>query len=277
MPILLVTGQIFGIIALALAGGKIGQLLAQKPRSIWLGGFLLLLLPLLLIGLARKLPQLEFMPPCLWLMAGRSEFVVLAFLIPALLSIPAAQLPLPRQRWLVQVLGGLCVCSYSVFPFLMPPLHRASLQKLPTSIDRDGVCLQGTGYTCGPAASVTAMRRLGVAADEGPLALTAFSSLYAGTPPDSLCVAIDELYGSQGVTTEFRYCASADELELPAVAVLKWGTMTDHYVAVLSISAEEVIVGDPLHGKVKMPRATFDQRWRHCAILFKRKTSASHN
>ena len=92
---------------------------------------------------------------------------------------------------------------------------------------------------------------------------------------DSLCVAIDELYGSQGVTTEFRYCATAEELQLPAVAVLKWGTMTDHYVAVLSCSTEEVVVGDPLHGKVKMPRATFDKRWRHCAIFFKRKSSSA--
>lgn len=272
---LVILGQILGIILLAIAGAKIGQVLAQKPRAIWLGGFILLMLPLLLIGLARKLPQLEFMPPCLWLMAGRSEFVVLAFLIPALLGIPAALLPLPRQRLLVQVLGGLCVCSYSVFPFLMPALHRSSLQKLQTSIDRDGVCLQGTGYTCGPSASVTALHRLGVRAEEAALALTAHSSLYSGTPPDSLCVAIDELYGSQGVTTEFRYCATAEELQLPAVALLKWGTMTDHYVAVLSCSTEEVVVGDPLHGKVKMPRATFDQRWRHCAIFFKRKSSSA--
>ena len=43
---LVILGQILGIILLAIAGAKIGQVLAQKPRAIWLGGFILLMLPL---------------------------------------------------------------------------------------------------------------------------------------------------------------------------------------------------------------------------------------
>ncbi|MEN9360660.1 MAG: Peptidase family [Verrucomicrobiota bacterium] len=264
--------QLAGVIALAVAGGWLGRWLASRPRRVWLGAFLALMLPLILIAIARKQPQWEFHAPWSWLMAERGEFALLAFLIPALLGIPAARLPLPRQRLLVQTLGGLCVCSYSVLPFLMPPLHRPSLEKLHTRFDRHGVCIQGTRYTCGPAASVTALRQLGIAADEGALALRAHSSLYTGTPPDTLRAAIDELYGAEGASTEFRYCRSLDELQPPAVAALKHSVLNDHYVAVIKIGADDVILGDPLHGLVIMSRAAFLKRWRNCAILFRRKS-----
>lgn len=55
-------------------------------------------------------------------------------------------------------------------------LVQAQLRSLPTRVDPDGVCLQNTPYTCGPAAAVTALRRLRLPAEESELAKLAFIS-----------------------------------------------------------------------------------------------------
>ena len=51
--------------------------------------------------------------------------------------------------------------------------------------------MQSNGYNCGPAAAVTALRRLGLPAEEGELAILAHTSSAAGTSCDTLCTAIE--------------------------------------------------------------------------------------
>jgi predicted double-glycine peptidase len=50
-------------------------------------------------------------------------------------------------------------------PFLVPALIKERLSNLTTRLDSNGICYQSTDYTCGPAAAVTALRRLGLQAD----------------------------------------------------------------------------------------------------------------
>jgi hypothetical protein len=55
----------------------------------------------------------------------------------------------------------------AIVPFLAPAFNRGYLAGLKTRIDADGVCRQSSEYTCGPAAAVTALRKLGLPAEEG--------------------------------------------------------------------------------------------------------------
>lgn len=57
---------------------------------------------------------------------------------------------------LLLVFAVVLMVHSSVMPFVMPLLIRGRLQRLQTEIDSQGVCLQTTGFTCGPAATVTA-------------------------------------------------------------------------------------------------------------------------
>ena len=81
-----------------------------------------------------------------------------------------------------------------------------------TQIDRDGVCRQSTDYNCGPAAAVTALRRLGFPAEEGEIAVAAHTSSAMGTPPAILYDTLKGRYAQSGPGCEYRYFKDISEL-----------------------------------------------------------------
>jgi hypothetical protein len=56
-------------------------------------------------------------------------------------------------------------------------------------VDGDGVCRQSSHYTCGPASAVTVLRKLGLPAEEGEIAILSHTSALTGTEPDVLAKA----------------------------------------------------------------------------------------
>ena len=92
------------------------------------------------------------------LMAGRTEFVLTALAGTTVLTTPLSRLPRRRDRVAVTLLMLCVVSQVAVWPFLAPAFNRAELEAIKTRIDPEGVCLQNTDYTCGPAAAVTALR-----------------------------------------------------------------------------------------------------------------------
>ena len=165
----------------------------------------------------------------------------------------------------VVVTAGLVTFHEGWMEFLGPALARSELADLKTTINNDGVCMQGTDYTCGPAAAVTILRRLGLPAEESDLALRASSSDHTGTEAGDLAAAIQERFGADGVRTEEGDSETLDELRktLPALAVIKWDARTDHWVAVLEVNDQQVRCGDPVRGLRTVSRAEFEQEWRH--------------
>ncbi|MFH0910212.1 MAG: cysteine peptidase family C39 domain-containing protein [Planctomycetota bacterium] len=162
---------------------------------------------------------------------------------------------------------AVLVARVSILPFLLPALTYDHLLKMRTRIDADGVCLQGTDYTCGPAAAVTALRQLGVEAEEGRLAVLAHSSWAAGTPTECLCRAVEE---ACGVRCRIIHGDSPAELrgQEPLVAIIRFGVLVDHFVAVLEVQPDSVVVGDPLNGKCRLSLEEFRRKWRKTAIRF---------
>jgi ABC-type bacteriocin/lantibiotic exporter with double-glycine peptidase domain len=164
------------------------------------------------------------------------------------------------------------VTSTSVWPFLAPVFNRGTLRAMQTRFDGDGVCRQNTDYTCGPAAAVTALRRLNYAAEEGELAVLAHTSTAIGTPPDLLCAALQKRYAAEGLHCAYRHFRNLDELKAAGLilAVTKFALFVDHYVVVLEVTDTEVRVADPLYGKQTYSREQFQNRWRYCGIVLSR-------
>ncbi len=258
------------VVLLAVAGHLLGRLVAKARWQIWGAAYLIPLVLIVLVAVARwsPNPQLEFSRPFCWLMADRREFALLAFLVPFSLSIPVAKLPRPRERLLVTALAGLVVAHYSLLPFFMPGLCYGYFCNLQNTMQGD-VCLQSTCYTCGPAAAVTALRQLGVPAREGDLAILAHTTQSAGTPSDSLCAAINQSCQAQGVHSTLRTFQSVAELKkaLPVIAVVKFGFLVDHYVTVLEVTDKTVVVGDPLEGQQSLSHPEFLEKWRRYGIV----------
>jgi predicted double-glycine peptidase len=254
------------------AGGKWS---ARLPKYWWLLGYLVPLTIILIYGVAVHCPSLLAPVSAIsWLTIGRKKFYILGFIAAMVLATPLSRLPNKRDRIVIAFFAAAVVFVSSVWPFLAPLLNRSQLARLHTRMDTDGICLQSTSYTCGPAAAVTALRRLGYPAEESEIALASQTSSFAGTPPDLLAEALKEKYGRDGLTVNYRFFKNLDELQQAGLtlAVVKFSFMVDHYVTVLKINNLAVVVGDPLNGIQTISRDEFLKQWRFCGIVLQKET-----
>jgi hypothetical protein len=256
------------------AGFGLGHLFSCLSKGWWLLGYFIPLALILFYGLGIHFPALLSSAPTVsWLLMGRKKFLILGFVAAMVLATPLSRLPQRRDRIVIILLIVAVVFGASVWPFLAPMFNRQELAQLHTRVNFEGVCLQNTGYTCGPAAAVTVLRKLGLPAEEGELSVLSQTSSATGTPPDLLAEALRQKYGKDGLTVEYRFFKNFEELRQAGLtlAVVKYSFMVDHYVAVLKANDIAVTVGDPLNGIQIISRAEFLNQWRFCGIVLQRK------
>ncbi len=262
----------FGVLLLAVLGITVGLIAGKIKNRIWLLLYVIPLMLIILVALTRNFSYLRFYQPFSWLTAGRKEFAIFAFAIPMMFSTLIPRLVLRRQKIMLVCLVVVASWLFFVAPFVSPILARQELQNLDTTLTPDGVCLQTTRYTCGPAAAVTALLQLGIEAKESELAILAYTSPQMGTVEDLLADAIEKQYAGQNVKCTIRFFNSVEELKqnCPAIAVVKHSFFVDHYVTVLEVKDDTVIIGDPLAGKVELSYEDFVKKWRCVGIVLKK-------
>ena len=256
------------------AGFGLGRWGSRLPKGWWLLGYFLPLALILFYGVGIHYPSLlPSMPAVSWLLMGRKKFLILGFVAAMVLATPLSRLPQRRDRSVIVLLIVAAVFGSSIWPFLAPMFNRKELAQLHTRINGEGICLQNTSYTCGPAAAVTVLRKLGLPAEEGEIAVLSQTSSATGTPPDLLAEALRQKYGKDGLMVEYRFFKDFEELKQAGLtlAVVKFSFMVDHYVAVLKVNDIAVTVGDPLNGIQIISREEFLNQWRFCGIVLQRK------
>jgi predicted double-glycine peptidase len=259
-------------ILFALSGAGLGYWFSRLKKPYWTLGYFIPFSLILVYGFAIHRPATWLVPPISWLMLGRRKFAIIGFMATMVLTTPLSRLPRKRDRALICVLMATIVFGMSVWPFLAPAFNRNYLARLETKIDPNGICRQSNDYTCGPAAAVTALRKLGVPAEEGQIAIWSHTTAAAGTPPDILAQVLQERYGKEGLIAEFRTFKDIAELKKagPTLAVIKFTFMVDHYVAVIVVTDSEVVVGDPLAGLDKISYDEFRRKWRFEGVVLRR-------
>jgi hypothetical protein len=265
--------ETLGAILLAAIGVVLGRLCSRLPGRWWMIGYFFPLVLVVLMGLPNWIDQMLFIPPSSWLTAGRTEYVLAGIIATWLLTTPLSRLPRLETRRLVVALMVTVVFTSSVMAFLAPALIRNQMLALKTRIDKDGVCLQSNGYNCGPASAVTALRRLGLPAEEGQLAILAHTSPISGTPPDILAETLQQRYQKDGLAGEFRFFKKVSDLKGAGevLAIIKFTFFINHYVAVLEVTDKEITVGDPLNGRATYSHEEFAKKWLHCGVVLTRK------
>ncbi len=267
--------QTTGLVFAAVCGVGAGAVFSRARKHYWVVGYAL---PMTLIGmllLARYCSWLSFTPPLSWVVAGRARFVIYAFVACMGLTAPLSRLPYRFEKAIVATMMVLIVTCFSVIPFVAPAFARDTLASLTTRLDHDGICLQSTHYTCGPAAAVTALGELGLPANEGELAVLAYSSPITGTLPSCLATALEGKYAKQGLECRYRGFDSVSQLNTGGItlAVVRDAFLYDHCIAVLNISEDNVIVADPALGKMAIPLDEFRKMWRFAGIVLKRNAA----
>ncbi len=260
--------ETLGVILLALFGCAAGVYCSKLPGGWWTIGYFGPFLMVALVAIPRWWPRVEIFPPFCWLLANRNEFALMAFVSATLLTTPLSRLPQSRERLAVVAFMVFFIGLSSVSPFLLPGLQYRYFSNLKTTVDGNGGCKQSNDYSCGPAADVTALRAIGVAAEEGELAIEAKTTALFGTAPDLVCGAIRQRYGIP-CTLEHRDNLSEMAGHEPWIAIVRYNFNVDPYVAVLGVRDSEITVGIPLLGRRHYTPDQFLPKWRKSAILFK--------
>jgi len=265
--------ETIAVIMVALLGALAGRVFSGFQKRWWTTGYFLSLLLIGMLAATRCNNALEFIPPFCWIAAGRVKLVVLSLTVTMGLASVLSRLPYKAQKVITCILMFTVVSWFCVLPFLVPALIKDDLLSLETEVDPDGICLQTKNYTCGPAAAVTALRKLGLPAREGQIAVSAHTSPVTGTFPKCLYTAIRNRYRDYGLKCRYRYFDSLDQITNAGVtlAVIKNSFLLDHCVAVLEVSDKTVTIADPAFGKMSMPREQFEKIWRFSGIVLTRE------
>ena len=263
-----------GVVVLALLGISLGRVFSGFRRPYWPVGYFLSISLIVTLVVVRCHNSLAFMPPFSWLIAGRVKFVILCIAVTVGLTSPLRHLPRRCEKLMVCIFMVLVVIWFSVLPFLVPALISDHLLSFETQVDSNGICLQSSYYTCGPAAAVTALKKLGFDAHEGEIAVLAHTSPVSGTLPACLCSALRSRYGADGLNCRYRYFESVGQLRDAGITlvVLRDGFLSDHCVAILGVSENMVTFADPVSGKMLMSREQFEKIWRFTGIVLKRSS-----
>jgi predicted double-glycine peptidase len=263
-----------GVILLAVLGALLGKFFSRLPKPWWLLGYFIPLVIIVLVGLPRINRSLEFVPPISWLVSGRTLFAVAGMVTTMILVTPLSRLQRKRDRQMVAGFVILFVGYASVWPFFAPVLNQRFQASIKTQIDKDGICQQSSDYNCGPAAAVTALRWLGYRAEEGEIAILAHTSTAIGTPPDVLSQALQKRYGAQGLKCEYRHFKSVAELKNGGITlvVTNVSLFLDHYLTVLKVTDNAIIVGDPSRGLRAISHEEFSKKWRFIGVVLKKES-----
>jgi len=261
---------LMGLVGLGIV---LGRSFSRLKSWLWLIGFAIPLLFLIIVGLTRYVYLLTFVPPFSWATTGRLEFFLSAWMIPMLLITPLSRLPRKPLRFLLMILMAVAVVYYAILPITIPYVLREKQKNLNSTVLPGGIVLQSTNYNCGPAAAATALRQLGVQASEGKLAILSHTNPISGSPEDLLCAAVQKGYGDQGILCERKPLRTLEELKKAGLvlAVIKYSFQQDHYVTILEVTDDEIMIADPMIGKTSLSHDEFLERWRGGGILLKRE------
>jgi hypothetical protein len=137
---------------------------------------------------------------------------------------------------------------------LIAPLNFSQLQ------DRwvDGVCLQSTFSTCGPASAATLLKQLGFPASEKQLAKECFT-YQGGTEVWYLARA----FIRRGLRIDYQIRpVTTPSLPSPAIAGVTLAGGAGHFIAILGETDTHFILADPLKGKWHIPKKHIGSYYR---------------
>ena len=131
-------------------------------------------------------------------------------------------------------------------------------------VERDGVCRQTTGYTCGAAVAATLLDHYGIETDEAEMAGLCWTSSHTGT--DEYCLARGLRKKLSGWAWEPKIRpASWDALRRsshPVAVTIALRPLVDHWVVVFQATDEWVLIGDPMEGRRLLSADRFRELWR---------------
>lgn len=248
--------ELIVLLSFTFAGIYAGVKISHMKGRLWFLGSAFSVMLLAMLAADRFFHFIPFVQPFTILLAGRFRFVVVAFTVTIGLTPLLSRTNIIYQKVFLTIVMIASVIWFSILPFVMPVIMKNRLLSLPMIINADGVCFQSTDYTCGPAAAVTALGKLGFYAHEGEIAYLSYTNPITGTFPSCLESAIRSQFANRGLDCHYRRFKSIDDLKDagPTIVVVKSTFLWDHCIVVLNVDGRYVYLADPVLGKVRVTR-----------------------
>jgi hypothetical protein len=135
-------------------------------------------------------------------------------------------------------------------------------------VNAEGICLQTTGYSCGPASAATLLHHYGVQATEDEMAQLCVTRgggvRSAGTSDAGILRGLRHKLGYRGravISTP-----ACDQIPVPALVAIQLNPQVGHCILVSKVERDEVKVIDPMFGRGSMVRGQFERMWQKAAI-----------
>lgn len=265
---LLVLGASVGALGLGAWLGRRGAEEADAPPARATAAVAVGLLGVLLRWLLHTVPPLEdaLFPWDDWALVAPWWAVPFAMLALGAGS-PRMSTPLARRGVLVFALGLLLALGQRLWatatfdPATITGVVRAS----------DGVCLQTTDYTCGAASAAMLATHLGRPADERTMCELCWTNSLTGTDALGVRRGLRRHLGPGWRVDVVR--AGWDDLVrgAPALVVVQFGAIVDHWVLVLEATPADALVLDPLSGRGRRSKAELMKVWRSTLVTATRE------
>ena len=177
----------------------------------------------------------------------------------------AAHLPGRRTRRLVVLALGVLapLFLWDSFSTCLQPRYVMAAQ-----FDADGVCRQGTSYSCGPAAAVMMLKFVDAEVSEGEMANLCLLRPDQGVTALELCRGLNIALRpwARRAVIERIPPDELDALRPPFLAQLRRGNVTMHCVVVVEVRSDTVLLADPARGRSIRSRSDFLRDWTGIAI-----------
>ncbi|MCE9582185.1 MAG: hypothetical protein K8T20_06805, partial [Planctomycetes bacterium] len=120
----------------------------------------------------------------------------------------------------------------------------------------------------GAAAAATVVTKLGVPATEREMADICGTNAFTGTDEFGVARGLRQKLEGKGVHVEVRGgdWEALRHAVLPAAVTIRFVPWIDHWVVVLEVREEVVIVGDPVRGRKVMAKEEFLSKWRKVMV-----------
>ena len=267
--------QFVFIIVLFCCFGFLATRIGRFPGKKWSIGFFLGLLILIVVNLPKFCPYLINFAVYQALSTNNIDMILVG--IAGIIAIVPCLSKLSRTntKYLVTCFLIVTLIRSSLLPAACSILNKNELSSLTCRIDEDGIYLQSTPYTCGPAALATVLNAFGISDTESNIALSTGCNSYSGTRSIDLVNYINSRYGNE-LTAKYAYITDIDSLlkiDALFIAEVRASVFTDHFVAIISINEKTITIGDPSYGKFEAHLAGFNREWRHKVIVIQKKIS----
>jgi predicted double-glycine peptidase len=175
---------------------------------------------------------------------------------------------------MVKILLALAIL-YNFLPFALPVLAMPHQMSLTNRLNSEGICLQSNGFNCGPAAAVTALRAFGIDAREGDLAIESRTAPVMGTDLVNLTEALKKHCQGKPISLKLGAYNSIEEIQdaHAFLTIVDRTPIAAHFVTVLKVTNEFVLIGDPASGLLVMTRENFESVWRHVGVTLNHEST----